>query len=152
MISVGGGCSGGAQDLCWARKSHVPQGVRRRRVDLIQRRDDRIRGGTRNAFQGNFIVISAVQRSGKRRQSRKPAGFLMVQVEEGGLDRVVTGQLVDTSKGGLGLALDSPLAEGSKVIVTRGAQAAEGEGAQRWERREGRVVYAAPPQDGVYRV
>src|SRR5688572_29513412 len=79
--------------------------------------------------------------SRRRRQPRRPAGWLLVQVDEGGLDRLVTGRLVDTSEGGLGLFLDRPLPEGSRVRVTRSVDQGSGDSPS-WERREARVAYA----------
>jgi hypothetical protein len=101
-------------------------------------------------------MISSAQRSGRRRQKRRPAGWLMVELESGGLGRYVSGRLVDTSAGGLGLIVDQPLADGSRVRVTRAAQNDLGDEQSgkepAWERREAHTVHAAALPEGGYHV
>src|SRR5687767_7760109 len=112
-------------------------------------------------------MISAIQRSGKRRQRRRPSRWLLVEVEASQLGpsvagRPLTGQLVDTSAGGLGLILNHSVPDGSLVRVTRGTEddppvTATGDSASApkphaWERSEARVAYSTPLQDGGFRV
>ena len=112
-------------------------------------------------------MLSPIQRSGKRRQQRRPSPWLLVEVATNPLGPDVTsqplsGQLVDTSAGGLGLILSHPVPPGSLVRVTRGAagdQSDASAGASShppkphpWERREARVAYSTPLQHGGFRI
>ncbi len=98
-------------------------------------------------------MVSALQRDGRRRRARRPAGWLVVEVETGEPGRYVAGRLVDTSDGGLGLVAEGPLQPGWRVRVSRGGATAEVEpDAPPWEGREARVAYTSALPDGRWRV
>jgi len=96
-------------------------------------------------------MISVAQHSNQnvRRARRRPAGWLLVEVASGASGRLVSGRLVDTSGGGMGLVLNEGLPEGQLVRVTRGdtsvaAGASSDASSASWEGLEARVAHASP--------
>jgi len=104
-------------------------------------------------------MISVAQHSNQnvRRARRRPAGWLLVEVASGASGRLVSGRLVDTSGGGMGLVLNEGLPEGQLVRVTRGdtsvaAGASSDASSASWEGLEARVAHASPLPDGHWRI
>lgn len=96
--------------------------------------------------------------TGRRRATRYPAGWLLVRAETGSDGRTLSGRLLDTSAGGLGLVLDDEVTAGTLVRVSAAADVVDSAGtagAQHgafWQGRQARVAYAVPLPGGSWRV
>jgi hypothetical protein len=95
-------------------------------------------------------MISAVQLGGhpRRRDTRHPAGWTLVELNASTSAYALYGRIVDTSEGGLGLIVAERPPVGAHVRVAR----ADGRtGISAWEGRIARVAYARPLGDGRWR-
>jgi hypothetical protein len=93
--------------------------------------------------------ISAAQR---RRAARQPAGWLLVEAESLDGAQRLSGRLLDTSDGGLGLVLRERPAIGCVLRITPAGSVSEDDSAPAWHGREARVVHTAPLSGGSWRV
>ena len=102
---------------------------------------------------GGRTTSAAVQDadSGRRRATRYPAGWLLVEADTGSNGRKLPGRLLDISAGGLGLVLDEEVTAGALVRIspTGANQPSNGPA---WHGRQARVAYAAPLPGGSWRV
>ena len=89
--------------------------------------------------------------TGRRRATRQPAGRLLVEAETGTNGRKLSGRLLDTSAGGLGLILDAEVTPGALVRVSAAGAEAPHDDAS-WHGRQARVAYAVPLPGGNWRV
>ncbi|HEU5316549.1 MAG TPA: PilZ domain-containing protein [Chloroflexota bacterium] len=85
----------------------------------------------------------------RRRETRRPAGWLGVEAEIVGTGRRAQGRLLDTSSGGLGLVLNERLPLGTAIRITPTDPTV---GGSHWQGREARVVYSAELPGGSWRM
>jgi len=88
----------------------------------------------------------------RRKDARQPAGWLLVETETLDGAQRLSGRLLDTSEGGLGLVLRERPAIGSVLRVTPAGFSPENGSAPEWLGREARVVHTAPLSGGSWRV